>query len=636
MEGMARRTLLVSAAVALLATAQALNSQGPAPASASQGWTSQDQRFWYWTTQGSRLMPASWVRALERAEDQTPFLAPANINRYRYLTSGMQDGLPVGFAVDRQDDNHLERTRLRWRTRQGDDEPWIGLTCAACHTSEIAVGTRRLRIDGAPGMGDFQRMVEDIDRALHALRDSAAATAAGKGKWRRFTAAVLGRRDNDANRAMRLRALGEHIARRDQVAAMNRTPIRYGFSRVDAIGYIYNQASLLSGANPPTANMPTAPVSYPFLWNVPQHDRVQWNGSVDRDRKKILGHSLDIGAMGRNAGEVVGVFGEVRTDDRGLLGYRSSVHPLNLARLEVLLQRLQPPSWRQEMPGTIDEAAAARGQRIFERACSGCHAPLDRDDLGTTIVADLSYFGQNPPNRKPVGTTIPEMPNIPPGTDPLMACNAFFRTARTGNLADSRFGSGPLGPNASVLGMLSVTVKSALAEKAKQIVKALARVGGQKMPPPGESAKRPRMAPPAATASANPFPGLPSEYQPCINYRWTGKEAPILGYKARPLTGIWATAPYLHNGSVPNLFQLLLPPERRMQSFWLGTRQFDTVDVGFATGQSDENVFRFDTRDPQGNVIWGNFNGGHDYGNAALDANGGRDRRDLVEYLKTL
>jgi hypothetical protein len=292
------------------------------------------------------------------------------------------------------------------------------------------------------------------------------------------------------------------------------------------------------------------------------------------------------------------------------------------------------------MPGTIDDAAAARGQAIFERSCSGCHAPLDRTDLGSEIVADMSYFGQNAPRRKPIGTSIPEMPNIPPGTDPLMACNAFFRNASTGALAGRKYSgqflTRPLQPTDSVFGMLSVTVKSALLQRAKQIVKALARVGDEKMPPAGDSDKRPRMAPPQATASANPFPGLPAAYTSCVNHNWTAQDNLILGYKARPLTGIWATAPYLHNGSVPNLFQLLLPPERRMQSFWLGTRRFDPRDVGFVTEQSADNTFRFDTRDAQGNVIWGNFNGGHDYGNAELDRNGGRDRRDLVEYLKTL
>lgn len=638
---MARRALMVSAAVAVLATGQSLNGQGAAPPAANQGWTDRDRSFWYWTTQGSRLMPELWMRSLERAEDTTKFLSPENINRYRYLTSGMQDGLPVGFAVDGRDASELEleRTRVSWLPDQRDDVPWIGFTCAACHTAEIDLGPRTVRIDGAPGMGDFQRFVEDVDRALVATRDSAAATDSAK--WRRFAAAVLRNRDTPTNRNSLLRALNEHIGRRQQVAAMNVTPIRYGFSRVDAIGYIYNQASLFARAPTPTANMPSAPVSYPFLWNVPQHNVVQWNGSVGRERKKLpfTSRTLDIGAMGRNAGEVIGVFGEVRTDVSG--NFPSSVHPGNLARLEVMLQRLRPPSWRLEMPGTINEPAAARGQRIFEQQCSGCHAPLLRDDLGTDIIADMSFFGEGAPARKPIGSTIPAMPNIAPGTDPLMACNAFFRSAATGRLEGRSFAgplaTRPLAARDSVLAMLSVTVRSSLENKKKDIIRAfLSDAGKEKMPQPGGSAKLPRAAPPAATPSANPFPGLPSEYQRCVGYRWTGQEAQILGYKARPLTGIWATAPYLHNGSVPNLYELLLPPERRMRSFWLGSREFDSRHVGFVTEQSSANTFRFDTRDAQGNVIWGNFNGGHDYNNAALDRNDGRDRWDLVEYLKTL
>src|SRR5262249_5549378 len=45
-------------------------------------------------------------------------------------------------------------------------------------------------------------------------------------------------------------------------------------------------------------------------------------------------------------------------------------------------------------------------------------------------------------------------------------------------------------------------------------------------------------------------------------------------YESRVLHGIWATAPYLHNGSVPNLAELLLPPERRSPSFMVGSRKF--------------------------------------------------------------
>ena len=48
-----------------------------------------------------------------------------------------------------------------------------------------------------------------------------------------------------------------------------------------------------------------------------------------------------------------------------------------------------------------------------------------------------------------------------------------------------------------------------------------------------------------------------------------------LGYKARPLDGIWATPPYFHNSSVPNLYQVLVPASRRDQKFYLGSRLFD-------------------------------------------------------------
>jgi hypothetical protein len=110
-------------------------------------------------------------------------------------------------------------------------------------------------------------------------------------------------------------------------------------------------------------------------------------------------------------------------------------------------------------------------------------------------------------------------------------------------------------------------------------------------------------------------------------------DSPILGYKFRPLTGIWATAPYLHNGSVPTLYDLPLPPSDRPKSFYVGTREFDPVKVGFKTEQSAENSFLFRAFDDQGNPIQGNLNSGHDYNNAGLSA---ADREALVEYMKGL
>jgi hypothetical protein len=96
-------------------------------------------------------------------------------------------------------------------------------------------------------------------------------------------------------------------------------------------------------------------------------------------------------------------------------------------------------------------------------------------------------------------------------------------------------------------------------------------------------------------------------------------------YKARPLSGIWSSAPYLHNGSVPTLAELLKPASERVQHFYVGSREFDPVTVGLAAA-AGEHANAFDTTLP------GNSNAGHAYGTTLGEA----DKRDLLEYLKTL
>jgi hypothetical protein len=104
-------------------------------------------------------------------------------------------------------------------------------------------------------------------------------------------------------------------------------------------------------------------------------------------------------------------------------------------------------------------------------------------------------------------------------------------------------------------------------------------------------------------------------------------------YKARPLDGIWATGPYLHNGSVPNLDELLQPAAKRSKSFSIGVRTFDPARVGFL---NDVTGFpKYSVLDSNGNPIPGNSNAGHEgeqYGtNLSLE-----ERRQLIEYLKSL
>ena len=88
-------------------------------------------------------------------------------------------------------------------------------------------------------------------------------------------------------------------------------PIRYGYGRLDAIGHIYNKTALIADAADQKFNPSDAPVSYPFLWNISQFTRVQWNGIAENKPVTINGKTFDLGALGRNTGEVIGVFADV-------------------------------------------------------------------------------------------------------------------------------------------------------------------------------------------------------------------------------------------------------------------------------------------------------------------------------------
>ncbi len=100
------------------------------------------------------------------------------------------------------------------------------------------------------------------------------------------------------------------------------------------------------------------------------------------------------------------------------------------------------------------------------------------------------------------------------------------------------------------------------------------------------------------------------------------------GYIAMPLDGVWLTAPYLHNGAVPTLADLLEPPAARPATFWRGADLYDSARVGFVTtGAAAERIgLLFDVTLP------GNGNAGHTYGTDLAP----EKKRALLEYLKTL
>ena len=601
-----------------------------------QGWTAADVQHWYSGNQGSRMMPLAWLQALEQPDGSGMFLDRKHMAGFRYL-----DGpgpLPVGFVLDVQDDRGLAWTSLRWKPGQGTTEPWVGMTCAACHTTDITYRGAHMRVEGGATLADFQGFREALVAALKR-------TVSDPDEFKEFADHVLGPKATDPQRAQLMRAALALYGYHAKIEALDTTWIRYGFGRLDAVGHIYNKVAFVAQPDNPTGNPSDAPVSYPFLWNIGQHKQVEWNGAGTNTPMKLASNQIfDAGALGRNVGEVTGVFGDVAAPGPRNNRYRVSHRISSIVALEQQIDRLKPPRWPREL-FPIDAQRAAEGKAIYTRACAGCHVDLPRNDLKTHLRANgqpleqIDYFQPRLPTESQADT------------DPWMACNAAVAEAETGAMLGQPAKVGKLGARAPNGVMLESMITAILKERVPDL---LANITASAMDIHGRSEiNRPLLRSPGRPAPPRTHTVVPNGAAGDTSGRTVQLSAAILadhttrlatcqavaasanyklvGYKARPLTGVWATAPYLHNGSVPTLYDLLLPPAQRPTVFHLGSTEFDPEKVGYVTAPSARNSFTFRVFDDAGAAIPGNSNAGHDFGASTFTED---QRLALLEYLK--
>jgi hypothetical protein len=547
-----------------------------------QNWDAGDQQKFWFLSQGSQIIPYRWFLSLEQPNNTKLFVDGQHMDSFRYLpqkkTALNPDGLPIGFTKDAARNNP---------TYQKISQDWLGLTCAACHTGQVEFQGKKVLIDGAPTMAD-------IEGFMHTLVSAMQTTANDKQKFDRFAKNVLAENVAKPGAKDNLKSQLEQILRiRKTWNEMNAGDTPYGFARLDAIGAIFNTITTTALGIPGNRHSANAPVSYPFIWDTPQHDKVQWNGSVPNKGG---------GALGRNVGEVLGVFASLNlnTNPLVLTGHHSSANIPHLGQLEGLLWKLQSPQWPTTILPKIDETKLVTGRKAFEQYCISCHADIHRDDPNRRIKAVL--------------TPLAELK-----TDPAMTANFSNIVYESGKLHHrskkyipstdlfGKTGAGVEFLNYAVVG----TIAKSFFEDPAVTLKAINAGRSNKT----EQLKE--LAGPEATKETlkkiaegihliNPAPNQ-------------------LVYKGRPLNGIWATAPYLHNGSVRTLRQLLLPATQRQKTFNVGSREYDPNDAGF----KDVGNFKFDASLP------GNSNAGHEYG--AQDLADHPDKLNaLMEYLKSL
>jgi len=416
--------------------------------------------------------------------------------------------------------------------------------------------------------------LSDFETFMKQLDAAVAATLADDTKFERFAGRVA---PKDGAEALHARVLDYH-GTLSALLERNRTPHSYGAGRLDAFGHILNAVAGAALQEPRNVRPPDAPVSYPFLWLTPKLEWVQWNGSAANP-------------MGRNVGEVLGTFGTlelVATPDKM---FSSSVIIDDLAEMEAWLNTLKPPAWPEPILGVLDPAKVEAGRALYERDCKGCH---NLPPYRMTAVKD------NIAGKQFIKVTV--IPYKKVGTDPRMIENFGPRTAFTGPLANVLFnGRGQVSAAEYLGNVVAATVgrqfKIHQIPKDKQLA-----YSGYRYGPDGT-------------------PDLPKD---------------ILAYKAGPLAGMWATAPYLHNGSVPTLDDLLRAPADRPKVFYVGNRTFDPDHVGYKNREADlteaerARTFRYDTSIP------GNSNAGHNYPNPGRVVYTDVDRLALIEFLKSL
>jgi hypothetical protein len=627
-----------------------------------QGWgpsrESPSRELYYYTPQGAPLhdIRYSWFLNLERPFRRDRLAEPDYLRSLNFIvdptpTPANPGQLPVGFA--RRFDERVQ-------------DYVVDITCAACHTGELHItrnGRRTaIRIDGGQGMHAFTDT--DLGHFVPELGLAVITTAANPFKFNRFARNVLG---PEAGVRAKARLWASLLSVTDSLIKAQRGsfakayyPVQEGFGRTDALARI---ANTVFGDHVSASNYRDGdgPVNFPFLWNIWKFDWVQYGASVSQPMARNVGESMGTGAVFK----LVDDYGRpIPAGER----YRTSISFDNLARIESTLQTLTAPRWPEDVFGRIDHARAARGKELYGRLCVGCHGPHVAPEALKQRVAPLR-LATDPlwiirwKDVKDVGTD--------PATAMNFVDNTFDLSATGLALEDVRaLLKKELDAQKTRMADLLPALQSELAQRkaagadAAAIAELETQIADAQYPLTDATIAQRLDALDLKKVSSGVglnILGLiirdryyqdrhySDDVRGCFEgFGMLDLPQVVPGYKARPHEGVWATPPFLHNGSVPNLYELLSPVSERSTRFFVGRREFDPVKVGYVTEPlaGSSSGFWYDT------TIAGNRNIGHEFragyvpfdeskpaseqyqGGAIGPALTPEQRMDLIEYLK--
>ncbi len=548
------------------------------------GLTPGERATYYHLSEGGELFPLDYFLALETdtgtvaadgALELRPFMD--NIERYGLLSdpksAGNRYGLPVGISVGRE---RVFGTEM------------IGLNCTACHVGQFEYKGRAVRIDGGPNMVLINKFLEDLGaETANTLKSPRRLLRF----WERVRAVRRERRAAAKAGDPDPLAPDEHLLERllhaftqnrgllhAKIATLKNIPLLkasiaisepVGYGRLDAFGVGRDE---FFGGVPGNSLPPDAPVSLPHIWGLSHTGWLQWGANTNSVMERNIGQALGVGA----------VFNPKT--------YESSIKIENLHQLEGFASKLQPPTWPQFFP-SVDRARAERGRALYysKGFCADCHEKWTEDGPLPLRVYQL-------------------FPLDEVGTDPLTAI-AFERLVKV----PTPSGGYDILPFARAAFPVIKSVKDAAYREAN--------FDAQKIFEYEQRYIR-------QSAEWDPT------FRPTLldSEKWADSRGKKV-YRAKTLVGIWATPPYLHNGSVPTIYDLLKPAAERPVTFPTGQREYDPVKLGLQTDPAKFTLapglmsFVLDTRPA------GNWNTGHEW-HFYKDLDDAQ-RYDIIEFLKT-
>ena len=589
--------------------------EDPNPDKVIQGLTKAERERFHHLSMGSEIIPLAWLRALTNVQTKTRFLD--SIGRYGLIPDrDTAERLPIGLSVAPSRD-------LRFAG------PMVGLNCAACHTNELTFVEKRVRIEGAPGLFDVESFTKDLITSLVVTS-----------KDPRSMLAFVQRLHDDEDYVKSLRK------ERPVAAKMHHTfwnfeelqregPIGNAFA--DRIKKLHADEQARSDQEPIEVGAwirDDAEAAKARLKN--------WFGKVEHgELESIL--AKDMKQLG-----VFASFTIVKDREEALrqtLEYIVETMRLLKARADFALKGMALAKLKLENtpggPGRVDDFGAARNllfdiknARAMNAPCSVPHlwgtgklhwsnwddstqATLERS-VATALAAGAVFDSKTHQSTvllRNLGElealsakiTAPAWPEdvfgkIDPAKADRGAVHFKKHCAKCHGPADVLVDVKEVGTDPQRVLNYAVPLGEQSFGDAVQIET-------------GKYVARAAQDDKISDAELDKFRGGHKNV-----WRTTGK------YAARPLSAVWATAPYLHNGSVPTIYDLLLPAAERPKAFRFGHREYDPAKLGFQAAINSMPSFLFDTSKA------GNSNAGHEYGITLTD----EQRFELIEYLKTL